>query len=60
MTRPTQGKPRFEVTCARCGFTKEWTQKMYDRHMWAVHGIRNEVHIGKDETKLPTRFHISP
>lgn len=39
---------KVEVTCIRCGFTKKWTQKQWDRHMWLVHEINNEIHIGKD------------
>lgn len=39
---------RHEVTCVRCDFTKSWTQTIWNRHMWLVHGIRNEIRIGTD------------
>jgi hypothetical protein len=37
--------PRDEVSCARCVFTKYWTQKQWDRHMLEVHNIKNEQKI---------------
>jgi hypothetical protein len=47
---------RVEVTCARCGFTKYWTQKQWDRHMLLVHDIKNEVAIGATITKPQPRL----
>lgn len=50
---------KVEVTCIKCRFTKEWTQKMWNTHQWKVHNIRNEIHIGAEKDK-PTLFHLYP
>lgn len=42
------GARKVEVTCIRCRFTKMWTQTQFNKHMWSVHNIRNEVHVGAE------------
>lgn len=39
--RATNKPKKYEVTCIKCRFTKEWTQKMWYNHQWKVHNIRN-------------------
>ncbi len=46
MRKRKGGVPRYEVSCARCGWTKEITQRQYDRHMLTVHKIKNEIKVG--------------